>query len=83
MTYFQSDSLRSIQKQRAQTFDAAARQFAHRHGRNLFGRTGRCLSITRTYPKTRPRQAAMYKASVGTLRGARTEIEFMVTKQEE
>lgn len=80
--YYQSDGLRSIHDRQAQTFDRAARMFAHRLGRNLFGRSGRCLSIRRTYPKRQPRRAALYKARVGSWRGVKTEVEFMVTRQE-
>lgn len=80
---YRSDGLRSISAQQARTFDSAARIFAHRLGRNLFGRSGRCFSLRRTFPNRSPRQVAMYQARIGATRGHRTEIEFVVTVQED
>jgi hypothetical protein len=66
----------------ARSLDDAGRMFANRFARRLFGRGGRCLSIQRTYPEHRARVAGMFRAVVGTLRGARTEISFLVTAHE-
>ena len=66
----------------ARSLDDAGRMFANRFARRLFGRGGRCFSIQRTYPERRARLAGMFKAVVGTLRGAQTEIQFLVTARE-
>jgi hypothetical protein len=45
-------------------------------------RARRRCDIQRTYPERRARLAGMFKAVVGTLRGVRTEIQFLVTAHE-
>ena len=77
---YRSEGLTGIDPSRVSSFAAAARKFATRLGRNLFGRSGQMFSLKRLYPERRqPRLAALYWAEVGTKRGPRTELEFWVT----
>lgn len=64
----------------ARSLDDAGRMFANRFARRLFGRGGRCLSIERVYPERRAFHAGVFRAVIGTLRGGRTIVQFLVTK---
>ena len=47
MKYYRCHGLSSIAADRVRNIDDAARQFAHRFGMKLFGRSGRCMRLKR------------------------------------
>lgn len=75
-----SSSIRS--DQRTRSIDEAARHFADRWGRSMFGRGGHCMALQRLYPKRRPTKAGWYRARIGTKQGIKTTTEFWVTMEE-
>jgi len=77
---YRTDYMTAISKTRARNFGGAARIYANRAARNLFGRSGQMFSVKRVMPVRRePRQYAEYRAVIGTKRGVRTELEFPIT----